>query len=96
MPLSIYRHKRKFCGLPKIDLRFIIHYYTGDVFTSYLTQTHLLTTFSLLGLAQIRPYQLHIASMHGDNPYFAAFIALKPSEHTYFIAVIYRVRCGDL
>lgn len=34
--------------------------------------------------------------MHGDNPYFAAFIALKPSEHTYFIAVIYRVRCGDL
>ena len=34
--------------------------------------------------------------MHRDNPYFAAFIALKPSEYTYFIAVIYRSCGGDL
>lgn len=66
------------------------------MFILYLAQNHPLTAFSLLGLAQTRSYQLHIASIHGDNPYFAAFIALKPSGHTYFIAVIYRSCGGDL
>ena len=94
--MSVYWCKRKFHGLSNVDLCFCIHYYTSDVFKGYLAQNHLLTAFSLLGLVQVRSYQLHIASMHGYNPYFAAFIALKPSEHTYFIAVIYRSCGGDL
>lgn len=79
-----------------IDLRFNIHYYAGSVFTCYLAQNQLLVTFYLLGLAQDCPRRLHIAPLYGDNPYFTAFIALKPSEHVYFIEAIYRVRCGDL
>ena len=79
-----------------IDLRFNIHYYAGGVFKRYLAQNQPLVTFYLLDLAQDCPRRLHIASLYGDNPYFTAFIALKPSEHVYFIEAIYRVRCGDL
>lgn len=34
--------------------------------------------------------------LYGDNPYFTAFIALKPSEQVYFIEAIYRACYGDL
>lgn len=94
--MLIYRHKRKFYGLPVIDLRFNIQYYTSSVFARYLAQNQLLVAFYLLDLAQDCPRRLHIAPLYGDNQYFTAFIALKPSEHVYFIEAIYRVRCGDL
>ena len=94
--LLIYCHKHKFYGLSVIDLRFNIQYYTSSVFTCYLVQNQPLFTFYLLGLAQDCPWRLHIAPLYGDNPYFTAFIALKPSEHVYFIEAIYRVCCGDL
>ena len=80
----------------KIDLRFNIQYYTSSVFARYLAQNQLLFTFYLLGLAQDCPRQLHIASLYGDNPYFTAIIALKPSEQVYFIEAIYRACYGDL
>ena len=79
-----------------INLRFNIQYYTSSVFARYLAQNQLLFTFYLLDLAQDCPRRLHIAPLYGDNPYFTAFIALKPSEHVYFIEAIYRVRYGDL
>ena len=79
-----------------IDLRFGIHYYTSSVFTLYLAQNQLLVSFYLLDLALDCPWQLHIAPLYGDNPYFTAFIALKPSEHVYFIEAIYRACYGDL
>ena len=79
-----------------IDLRFNIQYYTSSVFARYLAQNQLLFTFYLLGLAQDCPRQLHIASLYGDNPYFTAIIALKPSEQVYFIEAIYRAYYGDL
>ena len=79
-----------------IDLRFNIQYYTSSVFTRYLVQNQLLFSFYLLGLAQDCPRRLHIAPLHGDNPYFTAFIVLKPSEHVYFIEAIYRAYYGDL
>ena len=79
-----------------IDLRFNIQYYTSSVFARYLIQNQLLFTFYLLDLAQDCPRRLHIASLYGDNPYFTAFIALKPSEHVYFIEAIYRACYGDL
>ena len=96
LPSLIYCHKRKFYGLPVIDLRFNIQYYTSSVFARYLAQNQLLFTFYLLDLAQDCPQRLHIAHLYGDNPYFTAFIALKPSEHVYFIEAIYRVCCGEL
>ena len=89
-------HKCKFYGLLVIDLRFNIQYYTSSVFARYLTQNQLLVTFYLLDLAQDCPRRLHIASLYGDNPYFTAFIALKPSRHVYFIEAIYRAYYGDL
>ena len=79
-----------------IDLRFNIHYYADSVFTRYLAQNQLLVTFYLLDLAQDCPWRLHIAPLYGDNPYSTAFIALKPSEHVYFIEAIYRALYGDL
>lgn len=79
-----------------IDLRFGIHYYTSSVFTLYLAQNQLLVSFYLLDLALDCPWQLHIAPLYGDNPYFTAFIALKPSEHVYFIEAIYRACYDDL
>ena len=94
--MLVYCHKRKFYGLSAIDLRFNIQYYTSSVFTRYLVQNQLLFTFYLLGLAQDCPWRLHIAPLYGDNPYFTAFIALKPSEHVYFIEAIYRALYGDL
>ena len=94
--MLIYCHKRKFYGLSAIDLRFNIQYYTSNVFTRYLVQNQLLFTFYLLGLAQDCPWRLHIAPLYGDNPYFTAFIALKPSEQVYFIEAIYRACYGDL
>ena len=96
LSLPVHQYKRKFYGSSEIDLRFNIHYYAGGVFTLYLAQNQLLVTFYLLDLAQDCPRRLHIAPLYGDNPYFTAFIALKPSEHVYFIEAIYRVRCGDL
>lgn len=62
----------------------------------YLAQNQPLATFYLFDLAQDCPRRLHIAPLYGDNPYLTAFIALKPSEHVYFIEAIYRVCCGDL
>ncbi len=62
----------------------------------YLAQNQLLISFYLLELAQDCPRRLHIAPLYGDNPYFTAFIALKPSEHDYLVEAIYRVCCGDL
>lgn len=94
--MLVYRHKRKFHGLPVIDLRFNIQYYTSSVFARYLAQNQLLFTFYLLDLAQDCPQRLHIAHLYGDNPYFTAFIALKPSEQVYFIEAIYRACYGDL
>ena len=85
-----------FYGLPVIDLRFNIQYYTSSLFTLYLAQNQLLVTFYLLDLAQDCPLRLHSAPLCGDNPYFTAFIALKPSEHVYFIEAIYRDCYGDL
>ena len=79
-----------------IDLRFNIHYYADSIFTCYLAQNQLLVTFYLLGLAQDCPRRLHIAPLYGDNPYFTAFIALKPSEQVYFIEAIYRACYDDL
>ena len=96
LPLLIYCHKRKFYSLPVIDLRFNIQYYTSSVFARYLAQNQLLFTFYLLDLAQDCPQRLHIAHLYGDNPYFTAFIALKPSEQVYFIEAIYRACYGDL
>ena len=84
LPLPVYQYKRKFYGLPQIDLRFNIQYYTSSVFARYLAQNQLLFTFYLLDLAQDCPRRLHIAPLYGDNPYFTAFIALKPSEHVLF------------
>ena len=94
--MLVYRHKRKFYGLPVIDLRFNIQYYTSSVFMLYLAQNQLLISIYLLDLAQDCPRRLHIAPLCGDNPYFTAFIALKPSEHVYFIEAIYRICYGDL
>ena len=94
--MPVYQYKRKFYGLPQIDLRFNIQYYTSSVFARYLAQNQLLFTFYLLDLAQDCPRRLHIAPLYGDNPYFTAFIALKPSEQVYFIEAIYKVCCGDL
>ena len=96
LSLLVHCHKRKFYSLPIIDLRFNIHYYTSSVFTLYLAQNQLLISFCLLDLAQDCPRRLHIAPLYGDNPYFTAFIALKPSEHIYFIEAIYRALYGDL
>lgn len=96
LSLLIYCRKCKFYCLLVINLRFNIQYYTSSVFARYLAQNQLLFTFYLLDLAQDCPRRLHIAPLYGDNPYFTAFIALKPSEHVYFIEAIYRVRYGDL
>ena len=96
LPLLIYCHKRKFYGLPVINLRLCIHYYTSSIFTLYLAQNQLLISFYLLDLALDCPWRLHIAPLYGDNPYFTAFIALKPSEQVYFIEAIYRACYGDL
>ena len=79
-----------------IDLRFNIQYYTGSVFALYLAQNQLLISLCLLDLAQDCPRRLHIAPLYGDNLYFTAFIALKPSRHVYFIEAIYRACYGDL
>ena len=94
--MLVYRRKRKFYGLPVIDLRFNIQHYTSSVFMLYLAQNQILVTFYLFDLAQDCPRRLHIAHLYGDNPYFTAFIALKPSEHVYFIEAIYRACYGDL
>ena len=94
--MLIYCHKRKFYGLSAIDLRFNIQYYTSSVFARYLAQNQLLISFYLLDLAQHCPRRLHIDPLYGDNPYFTAFIALKPSEQVYFIEAIYRACFGDL
>ena len=96
LSLLVHCHKRKFYGLPIIDLRFNIQYYTGSVFAIYLAQNQLLISLYLSDLAQDCPRRLHIAPLYGDNPYFTAFIALKPSGCVYFIEAIYRVCCGDL
>ena len=96
LSLLVYCHKCKFYSLPAIDLCFDIQYYTSSVFARYLAQNQLLFTFYLLDLAQDCPRRLHIASLYGDNPYFTAFIALKPSRHVYFIEAIYRACYGDL
>ena len=61
LPLLVYCYERKFYGLPVINLRFSIHYYTSSVFTLYLAQNQLLFTFYLLDLAQDCPRRLHIA-----------------------------------
>ena len=96
LSLLIYCHKCKFYGLLVINLRFNIQYYTSSVFARYLAQNQLLFTFYLLDLAQDCPRRLHIAPLYGDNPYFTAFIALKPSEQVYFIEAIYRACYDDL
>ena len=96
LSLLVYCHKCEFYGLLVIDLRFNIQYYTSSVFARYLAQNQLLFTFYLLDLAQDCPRRLHIASLYRDNPYFTAFIALKPSEQVYFIEAIYRACYGDL
>ena len=62
----------------------------------HLAQNQLLISLYLLDLAQDCPWRLHIAPLYGDNPYSTAFIALKPSEHVYFIEAIYRAYYGDL
>ena len=96
LSLLIYCYKCKLYGLLVINLRFNIQYYTSSVFARYLAQNQLLFTFYLLDLAQDCPRRLHIAPLYGDNPYFTAFIALKPSEQVYFIEAIYRTCCSDL
>ena len=96
LSLLIYCRKCKFYCLLVINLRFNIQYYTSSVFARYLAQNQLLFTFYLLDLAQDCPRRLHIAPLYGDNPYFTAFIALKPSEQVYFIEAIYRACYGDL
>ena len=79
-----------------LDSHFNIQYYTSGVFARYLAQNQLLFTFYLLDLAQDCLRRLHIAHLYGDNQYFTAFIALKPSEQVYFIEAIYRACYGDL